>query len=455
MRLLRFLPRFQQAYRATRQLAEREQWSRAEIEAYQLDAVNRVWLHAIRHVPYYRKLREDHGLPERFATLEEYRGSVPLLPKSTVRQSPRQFLSDRAEPGTWERTSGSTGMPLRLYHDAASHRLMQHAKYRLYEAWGIDILDRSAYLWSRPDITLSTFSGAWNSWRLRAKDALRGRKRFSAFNLSDQALESCLRQMERFQPRALYGFSHALFLLARQASERGFSHNWLKAVIMTSEPATPRMRNTVQSALHAPAVVEYGATECELIAGSYPDGSLRVREDLVLLETLPDAAQGYQLVISVLANASFPLLRYQIEDATSAPLDFPRQGLAVLPGGISGRRDDLIQTRTGRYLHPASIDSIFEDLVEIAAIRRYRAHQVHTGALEVQIELDVARQGNLNVKQLTEALTALLEGYPVHIRLTPELQRSASSKHRAITSELSAAVLRETSPAAVPGDAPG
>src|SRR5687768_10579273 len=118
MSILRFLPRFQEASRAVKRLAEREQWSRAEIEAYQLTELNRIWSHATECVPYYRSLAADRGLPKRFATLAEFRERVPVLNKSSVRQTPGQFLSERSQPGSWERTSGSTGMPLNLYHDA-------------------------------------------------------------------------------------------------------------------------------------------------------------------------------------------------------------------------------------------------------------------------------------------------------------------------------------------------
>src|SRR5687768_598357 len=99
MRMLRLLPRFQEAYRAVQYLAQHEQWSRAQIEDFQLTEVNRLWRHGICHVPYYRNLRNEHRLPERFASLAEFRQSVPLLPKSVVRQAPDQFLSEVAQPG--------------------------------------------------------------------------------------------------------------------------------------------------------------------------------------------------------------------------------------------------------------------------------------------------------------------------------------------------------------------
>ena len=441
MRILRLLPRFQEAYLAVQCLAERELWSRGQIETYQLNELNRLWQHATRHVPYYRSLCAEQPLPEQFANLAEFRRSVPLLPKSVVRQDPQQFLSEAAQSGFWERTSGSTGTPMSLYHDVAGHRTMQHAKYRLYDAWGIDILDRSAYLWGRADLVLPGLRGTLSRLRLGIRDTLRSRKRCSAFHLDKESLRICLQELTKFQPRALYGFSNAIFLLAQQASEQGFSGSWLKAVIMTSEPATPRMQAKVAATFQAPVVVEYGATECELIAGSYPDGTVRVREDLVILETLPNATGGFELVITVLANGSFPLLRYQIGDITDSPLEIPEQGFAILRGGIAGRRDDLLQTCGGGYLHASAIDAVFEHVFDSQAIRRYRVHQDRTGSIDMQIEIDPTRKLDIDLENLRLAISNLVEGYPVVIRLTTNLQRSLSAKHRAVTSDLSIAYL--------------
>ena len=122
MRLMRYLPRFQRAYQELETLAAREDWSRSEIEAFQLDRLNAVWKDAIAHVPYYRHLAAEQDLPPRFSSLAEFLSVVPVLPKSAVRAQPRAFLSERAHRGHWERTSGSTGNPMSIYWGNDAHR---------------------------------------------------------------------------------------------------------------------------------------------------------------------------------------------------------------------------------------------------------------------------------------------------------------------------------------------
>ena len=433
-RLLKLLPRFRQAHQAVELLAQREKWSRTQIEDFQLHKLNGHWRHAIQHVPYYRQLQQQLHLPEQFCSLVEYKQTVPLLAKSVVRDNPQQFLSELAKPGRWERTSGSTGAPTRIYHESSSHRAMQHAKYRLYQCWGIDIFDRSVYLWDRADMVVSGWRSLVNRTRLNCVDTLRSRLRLSAFQLDQRSLTSHLRFIERFRPCFLYGFSNAVYRLAQAAVEAGFSCGSLKAIVMTAEPATLAMRMTVERAFGVPTVIEYGATECELIAGSQPDGTVRIREDLVHVETLGHVSGTYEFVITVLANQSFPLFRYQIEDLTDCALSQSTHGFAVLPGGICGRRDDLLQTRSGGYIHPSNIDAFFEHVWDSRSIRRYRVHQHRCGMLDMQIEIDLLKGKALDLRRMEEALSHLVDGFPVRIRLTNLLP--TDTKHRAITSEL-------------------
>src|SRR5438132_1063340 len=109
MRLLRLLPRFRQAYRELATLQSHESWSRAEIETCQLERLNAIWQHAVAHVPHYLELALSAGLPPRFTSIDEYRATVPVLPKQLVQTQPKRLLSEAAPKGSWKSTSGSTG----------------------------------------------------------------------------------------------------------------------------------------------------------------------------------------------------------------------------------------------------------------------------------------------------------------------------------------------------------
>jgi len=432
-----FLPRFRRAYRELDRLAAREQWSRAEIEAFQLERVNAVWRHAIAHVPYYQTLATTQDLPDAFESLTEFRERVPVLTRDTVQVQRDGLVSTRPGNGHWQVTGGSTGQPAQVFWSAEAHREQLRARYRYLSTWGLDIFDRTTYVWGHGGSLSPGLGGQARRLVQPLADCLRRRLRLSAYQLSPTRLRSYLRQIERWKPVCLYGYSTAVYLLAREAREVGFACDTLKLVVLTSEPASPRRISTIEEAFQAPVSMEYGSMECGFIAGQTPGGDLRVREDIVLLETRPRHDDRHDIIITVLTNPAFPLLRYAIGDTTEYPVQQPAQGFARLCN-VAGRSNDLLVTGSGQYLHPAPIECLFE---AYPAIRRYHVRQGDDGAVSVGLELADGNHG-FNPQALTERLTDLLEGYPVSVECASNLPLTPAGKHRWISSSLTAAQRR-------------
>lgn len=442
MALLRLLPRFRDAYRVIDALAAREEWSRGEIETWQLERLNAIWAHARVHVPYYRAVADR--LPPRFASLAEYSAAIPPLLRARLKDRPEVLLSDRPAPGEWHTSSGSTGTPTRFYWEQDAHLLALRCRYRMQASWGVDVFDRTALLWGNGAQHETGWYGPVARARRAVEDWLRNRLRLSAYHLAPADLRGHLRRLAAFRPALLYAYSTAALLLAREAEQAGLRPQGLKVCVLSAEPAPPHLTAAVERGLGAPAAVEYGATECPLIAGEGPDRVLRVREDLVFVETRPTGEGRHELLLSVLTNASFPLLRYAIGDLTDAPLEVPPRGFAVMRN-VAGRENDLIVTGAGRLLHPLRFDFVFgfwlpED------VRRYHVHQHGDGTVDVMVELcrpiTPAEQGRLQ-----RELDDLLEGHRVTILLVPAIT-PADRKHRWTTSDLTRS---PASPAAAPG----
>lgn len=431
MRLLRLLPRFRQAYRALPLLESRERWSRAEIETFQLERLNQVWRHATVHVPYYRQLAKA-GLPPRFASLAEFKAVVPVLPKSVVRNQPREFLSEQAGPGYWDRTSGSTGTPLRVYWSHEAHREVLRGKYRFQAGWGLDIFSPCVFVWGRGKAFTPGLAGRAARLRQAVEDKLRNRLRLSAYDLGRDQLQGHLRRMTAFRPTWIYGFSRAVHLLALEAGMAGFSCPSLACVVLTSETASPHLVSAVETGFGVAAAIEYGSVECGLIAYQDRGRLLRVCEDAVLLETCPRRDGRFDILVTVLHNPSFPLLRYSLADASGAPLEFPTQGFAILRG-LLGRSNDLIVSRSGRRIHSSRFEAVFE--YEMKTVRRFRLHQETDGALSVAVELEDP-SAPLDAVWLERKLQELTEGHPVRLRVVEAIPLSVAGKHNPVTSDL-------------------
>jgi phenylacetate-CoA ligase len=432
MKLLQFLPRFREAERALATLAAREMLTRAELDSFQLDRCNALWERAIHFVPYYRLLRRTHRLPERFDSWEQFEATVPLLNKQEVRNAPQAFLSECADRGRWALTSGSTGTPMRIFCSLREHRAMLQAKYRFHALWGVDVFDRFAFIWGPTASRRSGTRKKYDQLIERCTDHLRNRLRISAYHLGDTDLQLAARQVHRFQPHCLYGFSQAMYLLARVTEQEGLDNSRLKLCILTAEPSPWRLREAIHCALRVPTTIEYGATECGLIAYEDREGLLRVREDFVRVETLAKGDGRFDIVLTVLSNASFPLIRYVIGDVSDAPLRRPQTGFACLQN-VSGRNDDLLITATGRLIHPACVDAIFES-GEYPDVRQFQVRQNRAGAVHVMLQRQTGRNG-VGEARLCQELQELLEGFPVTVDVVSTLPRLAGGKHRAVTSE--------------------
>lgn len=435
MTLLAYLPRFREAARQMAVLEAREDWSREQIAAYQLERLNALWASAARRTPYYRALCEGKTLPERFCSLDEYRETVPVLSKKTIAQDRKAFLAAGAPRGEWHRTSGSTGAPLSVFRAHDDHREMLRARYRFYASWGVEVFDRVAWVWSSHHARAPGWKGFFQRTQQQARDRLRQRLWIPANCLGDGDLATHLRRIGRFRPRGMYGFSRAVHLLAGKAEEVNFRCDSLRAVFLTGEAAPAYLAAAVQRAFQAPAVAEYGSVDCGFIAGQGRDGALRVREDLVLLETQPRDDGLYDLLVTPLTSSAFPLLRYKIGDLSHAPLHRPERGFAVL-AGVAGRNDDLLRTPAGRYVHAACIDEVFE-LEYDSLVRRYRVHQDAHGEVTAQVEF--AQAAAADMTNLGQRLSHLLDGHPVRVEAVETIPQTAAGKHRLVTSELSPA----------------
>lgn len=433
MNVAALLPRFREAQRSLGALEERESWSRAQIEDYQLDRLNAVWRHATTYVPYYRQMASERGLPESFRSLRDFVAGVPLLRRSQIQTNARAWLSEKPSRGRWIATSGTTGTPLRVYWaHAAQHRVLQ-SRYRFNAMWGVDIFDRSVLLWGDRLRARSAWAGLPARLRRAAEDRLRHRIRLPANRLDRSALRAYLGRISAFKPVSLYSYSTVAYLLAREALAVGFRCDSLKVAILTAEPASEGRIATVEEALHVPAVMEYGAIDCGLIAVEWPDRTLRTADDLVFLETLPRPDGHFDVAVTVLTNPSFPLLRYLVGDVTDVPIVRDDRGFGILQKRFGRSREMLVSRRGGR-IHCSSVIFVVEAEPNV---RRFQVRQEVDGAVSVLLEpVDVA--AGVDTAAMCARLSDLVEGFPVTVQLADQIAPSPVEKNHWLVSNHSA-----------------
>ena len=418
-------------------MAARESWSRSDIEALQVVRLNQLWAHAIRHVPYYRELQDSNHLPQQFTSLREFSEAVPRLGKERVRGAVNDFLSDSHAPGSWHRTGGSTGKPMPVFWSKSAHLENLLTKYRHDQMYGLEVFDPKTFVWGHAHSFAPGVKGMLDRLRRPLEDRFRKRMRLSAYCMSDAAQTQNLDRIRRHSSRSIYGYSTAVYLLANRAAQMDAQLPELKLVTLTAEPLHDYMVTKIESVFGVPTVAEYGAVECGVIATEFPDGTLRVREDMCFVETVPTNHDGitlgkFEIIVTVLTNPSFPLIRYSIGDVTNAAIRRPKIGFSVL-GHVDGRSNDLLKARNGAIIHPNAIKNV----VEFVDAIRFQGVQAANGNFVLNLE----RPTDLKPaerRRLTQHITSLLAGYSVEIIVTPQLETSSAGKHRWLISEMSA-----------------
>ena len=433
MKIARLLPRFRSIEKMLLPYAQREAWNRRQIESYQLDAINRIWSQAQQFNSYYQQLQSEHRLPSVFESLEQYTDLFPVLEKSVVREFPEQLLSSRKRPGAWRRTGGSTGVPTRVYWEQQAHLDALRSKYRCEQSHGLNVFDKRIFFWGHTGSYSPGVRGIAQKATLPIQDALRSRMRVSAYDLSERALRLVLPKMVAYQPRVIYGYASAVLRLARIAKKHNHRFEHLKLIVLTAEPADCAMLDEVEQSLGAKAVMEYGSCECGLMAYLMPDNQVHVREDQVLIETLPNASGTYDIVATLLNNPSFPMLRYRIGDTTSRPIQSPSQGFSIL-SDVQGRDNDIIFSRDGKLLHSMAVKHIVENYF---GENRFLAVQDESGALEITIESEHELPSKKQNRLLAD-MEKRLDGFPVTVTTAAVIPGNLAGKHRWIIGKMAA-----------------
>ena len=110
-----------------------KQWLRPEqIRAIQQERLLQILEYAYQHVPYYKRLFEEHGLAQSGQIVLDHFDALPTLDKPTIRANFQALTSDEAKRlNTFKnKTGGSTGEPLLVLQDRDGVRMAGGAVLR-------------------------------------------------------------------------------------------------------------------------------------------------------------------------------------------------------------------------------------------------------------------------------------------------------------------------------------
>ncbi len=427
---------------AVRQALELSQWvTPPQLQALQLQRLNRLLSVAAEHVPYYRDLFARLGVRAgSFTSIAELQ-QLPLLTKALIRANTVALKHQHATGLSRFNTGGSSGEPLiffigkaRISHDVA-------AKWRATRWWGVDIGDPEMVVWGSP-IEL----GAQDRMR-GLRDKLMRTELLPAFDMSASRLDGFIAAIRRKRPAMLFGYPSALSRIARHARERGIAMDDLgiKVAFVTSERLYEEQRALISSVFGCPVANGYGGRDAGFIAHECPSGGMHLSAEDVIVELLDPAGRPVapgkagEIVITHLATGEFPFIRYRTGDI--AVMDDQQcacgRGLPMLKE-IQGRTTDFVIAADGTVLHGLALIYILRDL---PGLRAFKVIQHSRDCTEVQLVPETSADPGAN----PIATSAIIAGFKrrlgaaveIRVKIVEAIEAEKSGKFRYIVSHAS------------------
>ena len=174
----------------------------------------------------------------------------------------------------------------------------------------------------------------------------------SAFDLNDETLKKTYEMMVRKNIKVVYGYTSSVLCLLKYFDANNIKLK-LKGVFTTSEMMIPAVRELARKCCDCDVIDIYGANDGGILAFECKEHSgYHVSWERSFVEIIDN-----RIILTDLFNTSFPFLRYQVEDMTSADsliMEPCKCGRTMfrLPD-VSGRIFDMIKDDDGNMISSA------------------------------------------------------------------------------------------------------
>lgn len=405
-----------------------------ELERYQLAQLRRVLDFAYRNTTYYRELFEREKISPRDVRDMADLKRLPPLTKSDMSLNASKLRSGKTVVSK-KTTGGSTGQAVTVLKNPDALARERAATWRGYEWAGVGVGDRQGRLWGVPIVPKSRFSSY-------LVDLIANRKRFSAFNVTEERLAGYYEALVKFRPAYLYGYVSMIAELAayvRKTARPRFLG--LRAVITTSEVLTPESRALIEGAFDCRVFNEYGCGEVGSIAHECDHGNMHVMSDnlIVELDTTEQWQEGVgEILVTDLHNYAMPLIRYKVGDLgtlCNEPCPCGRSLHRIEK--VHGRAYDFIVDSKGAKHHPELILYIFEEIKQRGGgIAQFQAVQTDYDRLDITIVPSASYSKDAETHITTKIRANINPAINVHFRYASRIDREPSGKLRVVKSLL-------------------
>jgi phenylacetate-CoA ligase len=405
---------------------------KAAIEEIQRKKLKLLVNHAYENVPYYRKLFNSSGIePADIENMEDL-AKIPTTGKLQLQNLPlEEILARNVDVNRClsDVTSGSTGIPLRVYFTPEDYLYRSLIFIRTFMETGYRLTHRQAIVCD------TRFVNNRKYWFQRIGVF---RKKYIPVQID---LQQQIEMLREYNPHYIHGYPRSLELIAQEMQKRGIDSLSPVMVCTGAELVSKRTKETINAAFGVRMVDTYASIETGLMAWQCEIGKgYHINSDSVVLELLQKGRPSMpeergRVVVTNLHSYAMPIIRYELGDICSFSDNICPCGREIpLMAIIEGRIDDLIHTPSGKILSPNSITNTME---AIAGISQFRVVQEKESQLYVQLVQGkgFSEEVPQNVKRLLTELVG--DGIEIEVEIVKGIAREYSGKIRAVISKMS------------------
>ena len=410
---------------------------RAELDKLIFERLKHVLVSAYFHVPYYRKIMQKSG----YNPIEDYRGTkdlsiLPLTSKEDIQKAEIKAITRVGADLTkfyHINTSGSTGIPFRVYR-TANESYISVAKYqRILFINGASIRDKTMAI-SSPQIVQ-------NKKRMIQKFGL---FRQRGVNYVESSTETMVDAFLAYNPDILTGNRSHLDLMAMEMIRRGIRGKGLKILMTGAEVIHEGNRQLYRKQFGVEAIEHYGSIEMGVVAYETQEhDGLHLCEDLTYFEFLDEngkpvlPGQAGRVVVTDLTATLMPFIRYEQGDRAIFEYADNLNGFRTRRlTKIIGRDNQFATLSDGTMLSNHDFNVVIEDYNRIL---QFRIIQKEADFFRILIAADMDYYNNIKddlLDDLNKIKGKLKVNLVIEIVRVDKIEPDETGKIRTLVSEL-------------------
>lgn len=343
-------------------------------------------MHCKKDIRFYRE-NPSFGVPtyDDF-TYSYFTEKIPVLEKDFVREDSMAFLDSNIpkENFSVDSTSGTEGKPIICYRSNKERFMCSNSLWKLRRRFLRDI---------KPSDCFARFYAFRNNgdtvvanqviYKQDDNDIL-----LPLFDLSEDKLIGYWNEILKYRPRWLHGPSATIYNLALAVEQNHLQPYHFEFVELSGEYVQKEHKEFIEKVFDCPIADQYGCREYWPMAYSDLEGRLQVVTDNIYMEEIYNKEHGEnELLITLLKNDTWPLVRYRLCDLGNLSYEDDRVYLNI----IQGRKADFFVLSGNKRFNAIVFSGLARAICELYGfnvILQFQIVKESASELRVRLRLD-------------------------------------------------------------------